>query len=77
MQDVSDATCTLKFELGFIKTCSKIGLVYNSFRIFLIISINFSFQGSHIGADLAILKYMTTLKLKSDPIFLFRKLKNL
>ena len=76
MQDVSKRSCTVKSELGFLKTCGKNWVVFHCFSMFLIFQTNFQFQGSHIWADFAIYKHMATLKIKSDLILLLRKLKN-
>ena len=64
--------CTVKSELWFLRTCAAC----DSFSIFLIFWANFYFHWSHIWAVFAIYKYMATLKMKSDPILLLRKLKN-
>ena len=75
--DWFDVLNTVKLKLDFLKTCDKIWIVYDSFSIFLIFWTYCLFQGSHIWANFAICKYMATLKIKSDSIFLLGMFKNL
>ena len=66
--------CTVKSKIGFFKTYSKIWIIHTIFNIFQMFFTNFHFQGSHIWAIWLIQNYMATLKMKSDSVFVLRKL---
>ena len=76
VQHTYDLPFSLKSESGFLKTCDKILVACDISSIFLMFLADFHFQGSHMRAVLAIYKPMATLKIKSDPILMLRKLKN-